>query len=155
HYGLFGLFSHGRSRNGDHYTLVPPALLWHWGSVDSETTIVGPLFHHRSPDGTWTALPPLLFLADQTDGKHLTVAGNFYSYRDPVSAHDALLPIWLHGRWADGDHYTLIPPLLALHAGGAASETTVLGPSYYHSSSDGWDFGLVPGAFLGRHGSSS
>jgi len=155
HYGLFGLFSHGRSRNGDHYTLVPPALLWHWGSADSETTIVGPLFHHHSPDGTWTALPPLLFLADQTDGKHLTVAGNFYSYRDPVSAHDAILPIWLHGRWADGDHYTLIPPLLALHAGGAASETTVLGPSYYHSSSDGWDFGLVPGAFLGRHGSSS
>jgi hypothetical protein len=158
------------SRTGEqHFTLALPGIL-HFGDGIDETTVVGPIYHRETAEGRATGVAPFFFSSRDADGSHYvvvppalflhagdstydaTVAGPIYAYRGLTSGHHGFAPLYMAGDFADGDRYTVLPPLAFVHASGDESETTVVGPAYYHAHKKdrGWSAGLLPVAFAGR-----
>jgi hypothetical protein len=152
HFTFSPLWIDGRAASGDHLRLIPPLAFLHFGSADEETTIAGPLYHHRHREGWDAGFVPALFMARHGDsGYTLVLPPAFIDVYEGRSRVTLVPPLYLHVRYADGDEYSLIPPLLAYHSRDAEGETTIAGPGYVHTHASGWDAGLIPAAFVGRH----
>jgi hypothetical protein len=148
---LFFAADHGNSR----YALIGPLL--YAKDEEAEITIVGPLLQHgvRKNGDHFLALPPALTLHYGDVEQETTIVGPGYLRTHAAGGWDAgAAPLFFAADHGDS-HYALIPPLLTLHYGDVASETTIVGPSYLHThAGGGWDAGLAPLVFAAQHQSS-
>jgi hypothetical protein len=160
---------HGAS----HYTLIPALATLHEGDADSELTIAGPFYawqttefehdgvlplwlHGQWRDGThYLLIPPALTVHEGGADSETTVVGPGYLRTHADGGWDTgVAPLFFAAHHGDS-HALVVPPALTLHIGDADSETTVVGPGYLHTHPAGWDAGLAPAAFIGRHGESA
>ena len=167
--GVAPLYFRGRHDDGFYDIAFP--FFARWG--DRETTHAAFLPGYYVADSTgWDAgvipfwfggsdglsrydlVPPLLFFRNKTPEELKVYLLNTW-YDRTAQGYTPLASFPFLFAWGDqGTHHVLIPPLLTYHGGDGVSETTYAVQTYYHSDLEGYDLGVMPFYFRGRHGNS-
>jgi hypothetical protein len=154
--------------------VVPPLFTrWHVHADDSSGWLFGPLYHTQDHDGDTTAVVPIYWrFADRKSGatthvippiaafhQHPGGAGGFvgpiYGWRGQRGWGAGVAPLAFFGR-RDTRRHALLLPLFAHFSDEADhTSTTVVGPTFVHRAQGGWDAGVVPILFAGRHADRS
>jgi hypothetical protein len=173
HFGLLPLYFGGRGL-GDgsgRYDHVLPPVVWSWGDRDERTLVVGTFYDRVRRYGRDTGLVPLWFRGrDSLRGSYYDLvlplfgrfgdrdettlwAGPFYSTADPRARHVGVVPLYFGGRrhWPDLSAYDHVLPPLFMHWRDPTSQTTILLPGFVRTGRGGYDVGLLPVFFHGRH----
>ncbi len=148
-----------------------PIALHYRDKIDrSATTVVGPYFHYSDGTGWIQSLLPLVWLfhdrpTHATTGFVFPVAawhssptvgaglvGPFYGYRGPGGWAGGVFPLLFLQDLDGRSHQALLPLFLHARDAKAGTSTTALFPAYWRTARDGWDAGVLPVAFAGRHG---
>jgi len=166
-------FYHRRDTVRDVDALPPIFFRWRIHAERSTTTLVGPFYHSTDPDGTTATLFPLWwYFSDKKTGSqsHLLfpVAGWFtrphlgkqsgfigplYGWKSRNGWGLGLAPLIYGGRSGDKIYAMLLPLFGHSHDRVTGESTTVVGPGYAHidPKGKGFDAGLVPLLFFGKH----
>ncbi|HEY3356213.1 MAG TPA: hypothetical protein VGQ83_23375, partial [Polyangia bacterium] len=130
-------------------TLVTP-VYGHRVDADGKAGFVGSYFFRRDRHAQSDVLFPLF--ARIVDEKRHTVIGlNTYFHKTAEGAHGGVVPLAFWGSSRDGSSYAYVPPLV-WHRADRASTTTLALNSYLKvHRGGGFDVGLWPLYFGGRH----
>jgi hypothetical protein len=130
-------------------TLVTP-LYGHRVDPAGKAGFVGSYFFRRDRTAQSDVLFPL-FARIVDEQRHTVIGLNFYHHRTREGSHGGFVPLAFWGGSRDGSRYAYVPPLV-FHRGGAESTTTLVLNSYLKvHRRGGYDFGLWPLYFMGRH----
>jgi hypothetical protein len=152
--GLFPIALFGRSGPRHHALLLP--LFGHVSNdtTGSSTTVVGPVFHRRQPNGRgWDGgLFPLVFAGRRGDRTYGGVPGLFWHVGDKHSETDVVGPIYGHrdthgwgfglapllffGREEARAHQVIFPILFRFTDGAKRTERTLVGPFFHRRDGD-------------------
>jgi hypothetical protein len=152
------------------FVLPPVFTRWRVHSDGSSGWIFGPVFHSTDPEGSTSGFFPIYW---QWHDNHTGATTNWifpiagfhrrpdarggyigpaYGWSSNKGWGAGLAPIAFFGR-NEHKHHAVIAPIFArVSDDQAGTSTTQVGPVYYHKAKDGYDAGVVPLLFAGRHG---
>ncbi len=154
--------------------VVPPLYArWRVHGDGSTGFIAGPFFHSSDPEGSTSGLFPLYWRWHDTNtgatthwlfpiaGVHTrpgaagAYVGPVYGWKSTKGWGAGIAPIAFFGR-NEHKHHAMVLPLFAHFSDDkAGTSTTAVGPVYVRRAQDGWDAGLLPIFYAGRHGQNS
>ena len=145
--GIFPLLFTGAGEGEHHAVLFP--LLWRIKNKQSATTVLGPIYHRRTPTGWNAGLAPLLFagndegksyqvlfpllwhMRSHKEGYNTYVAGPAFYSKGKKGSLGGLLPLFVAGTWKGSSIRTVLPPLFYHSSNAKRGESSTLAALYY------------------------
>jgi hypothetical protein len=150
--------------------VLPPLAAWWKVRADGSTGFVaGPFFHSTDPEGSTSGFFPLFWRwHDNKTGatthwlfpiagfhKRPDAAGGYvgpvYGWKSSKGWGGGVAPLIFFGRNQEKHHALVLPLFARFSDDKAGTSTTAVVPVFYHHAADGWDAGLFPLLFAGRH----
>lgn len=146
--GLAPLFMFGRSGERRHALVLPVFAHWSDAHAGTQTTAVGPLFVHTSPDGGDGGLFPLVFAGRHRHSSYAVVPGLFVHKSDEHGFTEVVGPVYAahgQGSWAAG-----LAPLAFFGRNGTRSHQVVFPIVWHFADSAARSDRLIVGPFIHR-----